>query len=705
MQMYRHITVFAVGFVSLVLQTVLLRELLSASSGNELDIGITLGIWLLAVGTGSLLGERISHKQAFGISFLVVSALSVPVLWSVPHLLLYIGEGTGQALSLGSTFILTVYVLTPICIVLGAQFPLAVAMFAEEDGEDASVSLVYGLEALGAFAGGMVFSFILSGRVGPGWIVLALSLLSAIAGAALIGKRSAMAMAVVPLAAFAGMHLTTPASWMGSEVLERVQSRYAEILVTGSQGQYNFFSSGKPVFSYPDQETVERAVHLPMAVHPRPFKVLVVGGSPAQLSQYLMYSVDGVDYVQMDPHLLRLSIEVLDARDSSATQDRRVRMIVEDARAYLKSLSTPMYDMIVVSPSGLDTASGNRFYTTEFFREAASALREGGVLALSVPASPGYVSRRMRLVGGAVFGSLGEVFKYTEVSTDEYGLLLASDVPVDTEPGLLAKRFRGRGLSLQYFRPYLLQDAFAPERTAAYRARLEGVDDRNSDMRPLAYMYNLMLWVEMQDARMLGSVLGLGTKAATAVALLFLLLGAAVFRREAKVPYYAVSVAGFSAMGFMVVVMLGFQAMRGFVYEMFGLLSALFMVGIALGAVSARRVRRAGYRAVLAIDVLTALLAAGSVFFITQPSAIYLISLLAGLLTGGKFAAVSLAMELRRGVQPGGRLYAMELAGSFLGALVFSVVIVPVSGLAGALILIAVLNLFSASAVWSVQNA
>ncbi len=684
------------------LQAVLLRELLNASSGNELDIGITLGIWLLAVGTGSLIGERISHKRAFGMSFLVVSALSVPVLWSVPHLLLHIGEGSGQALSLGSTFLLTISVLTPICIVLGAQFPLAVSMITEEGEKDASVSLVYGLEAMGAFVGGMVFSFILSGRVGPGWIVLALSLVSALAGAALLGRRSVLAVAVVPLAAFAGMHLTTPSSWMGSEVLERVQSRYAEIVVTGSEGQYNFFSSGKPVFSYPDQETVETAVHLPMAVHPRPFRVLVVGGSPAQLAQYLMYSVDGVDYVQMDPHLLRLSIEILDDTDSSATADRRVRVIVEDARAYLKSLGSPMYDMIVVSASGLDTASGNRFYTMEFFREAAGALREGGVLALSVPTSSGYVSRRMRLVGGAVMGSLGEVFKYTEVSTDEYGLLLASDVPVDTDPGLLVSRFKGRGLDPDYFRPYLLEDAFAPKRTEAYRARLEGVEARNSDMRPLAYMYNLMLWAEMQDARILGRVLGLGPKSAAAVAFLFLALGAAAFRRESKVPYYAVSVAGFSAMGFMVVVMLGFQAMRGYVYEMFGLLSALFMVGMALGAISARGVRRAGYRAVLAIDVLTAVLAAGSIFFITRSAAIYLISLLAGLLTGGKFAAVSLAIEQRHGGQPGGRLYATDLAGSFLGAIVFSVVIVPVSGLAGALILIAVLNLFSAAAVRSV---
>ncbi len=703
--MYRHITVCVAGFISLTLQAVLLRELLSASSGNELDIGITLGIWLLCVGAGSLLGERLTRAWAFGASFLVVSALAVPVLWGVPHLMSALGGAGGQALSLGNTFLLTLCVLLPLCLVLGAQFPLAVAFIGGEGGRDSSISLVYGLEALGAFIGGMVSSFVLSGRVGPGLTVLGLSVLSAASGALLLDKKAAFAVVSIPVAAFAGMLLTMPSTMHGGEIIERAQSRYSEIVVTSREGQYNFYSSGNPAFSYPDRETEERGVHLPMAVHPRPFRVLVVGGSPAQLGQYLKYSIDGVDFMEMDPLLLKLSMKYLDNDDSSATVDRRVRMIVEDARAYLKSVGPAMYDLIIVNVSGMDTASSNRMHTEEFFREASHALREGGVLALHVPTSSGYVSRRMRLASGAVFGSLGEVFEHTEVSTEEYGLLLASDKAIDTGPQALVRRFQGRVLDTEYFRQYLLEDAFTPERTEAFRARLEGVGARNSDMRPIAYLYNLMLWAETQDARWLNRLLDLGPHASTAIAMLFLALGAAVFRRERKVPYYAVSVAGFSSMGFMVVIILGFQATYGYVYEMFALLSALFMVGMALGSISARTIPVKGLRAVLVLDVLTAVLASAAIFIISMPAALYAVSLLAGLFTGAQFAFVSQAIKFASGTQPAGRLYAVDLAGSFLGALCFSILVVPVSGLAGALVLIAVLKTLSAVLVGTVRHA
>ena len=711
----RHIAVAAAGFISLVLQSVLLRELLTASSGNELDIGITLAIWLLSVGAGSFTGEKVSARWAFGASFILLSAMAVPTLWAIPHVLEALGIVSGETVSLKNTFLLTLIVLLPVCFVVGLQFPLAVAVFREEvaqDGQgaqDGHVSLVYGLEALGAFAGGLVFAFVISGRLMPEVTVASIGVLAAITGAVLLGRKELFAACLLPLAAFAALIWTAPYEWMGGEIITRAQSRYSEILVTKRDNQYNFFSSGKPAFSYPDSETVEMAVHLPMALHPNPYRVLNVGGSPAQVSQYLMYEVDGVDFVEMDPMMLKLSIGALDGADSVAIEDKRVRVIVEDGRSYIKSISSPMYDLIVVNLPGPENANLNRFYTVEFFREAASVLREGGMLAIRIPTSRGYVSRRMKLANGTVLRSLSEAFENVALSTEEYGLLAASRDPIDTKPSALVRRLRWRDLSgTSYFREFILDDAFSVERVQQLRERLEKVESINSDMRPLAYLYNLMLWSEMHGSRWLAKVLEAGPHAATIAGGFFLLLGLAAYGSAKRTIYYSVSVAGFSAMGFLIVIMLGFQALYGYVYEMFALLSALFMVGMSAGAIFVRFMRVKGPRTLnlaLAFDILTAALAVIAAFVLDIALAVYVVSLLAGILSGAQFAAVSTAYEQRGFKSAGGRLYAIDLAGSFVGALVFAIVIVPVAGLWGALLLVAVVKVFSAVLIGRVRNA
>ena len=444
-----------------------------------------------------------------------------------------------------------------------------------------------------------------------------------------------------------------------------------------------------------------------MALHPNPYRVLNVGGSPAQVSQYLMYQVDGVDFVEMDPLMLNLSISVLDGADSFAIEDKRVRMIVEDGRSYIKSIRSPMYDLIVVNLPGPENANLNRFYTVEFFKEAALALREGGMLAIRIPTSRGYVSRRMKLANGTVLRSLSEAFENVALSTEEYGLLAGSGDPIDTKPSTLASRLRQRGLSgTRHFREFILDDAYSEERVRELRERLEEVESINSDMRPLAYLYNLMLWSEMHGSRWLSRVLEAGPHAATIAGGFFLLLGLTAYGRPLRTIYYSVSVAGFSAMGFLIVIMLGFQALYGYVYEMFALLSALFMVGMSAGAITVRYMRIKGpLKLALAFDILTAALAVIAVFVLDIALAGYVVCLLAGVLSGAQFAAVSSAFEQRGGISAGGRLYAFDLAGSFAGALVFAIVIVPVAGLWGALLLVAVVKMFSAVLIGRVRNA
>jgi spermidine synthase len=692
----------ALGAVSLLLQITVLRELLTVFSGNELDIGITLSLWLVSVGAGSFTGSRIRFKNAFGYSFLLVCFLIFPTLMGIKLIRPVLSLAPGEAASLGATFLSTAAVLFPLCFSLGLQFPLAVSA---KGGREPAAS-VYALEAAGAFLGGVLFTFVLSGRVGHEGLALSLGVLNVLVASYVLRVRAVVLFVAVPVGLYAGSGGAEKylGKRSGIETVSSVQSRYGEITVTRLEGQLNVYQAGHLLFSYPDPQTEELGVHLPMAAYPgeAPRKVLVIGGSLGTLREFLKYPVRGVDYVEIDPVLVQTSLDMLDEADSRTLRDGRVGIITEDGRKFVKSLDSPAYDMVVMNLGEPSTANMNRFYTVEFFRELKRVMKEGAMFTLTLPPSSGYVGRRMQLANGSIYNSLSDVFGHVEVSTEEYGLLMASERPVDLAPEALKQRFSESGISTRHFRPYIIDDAFLPLRRDLFRGRIGAVEEKNTDLRPAAYLYNLMLWAEMHKAGVLNAVLGLGRYSAAVLILAFAVYAGAVFRRRKRILYYSMMGAGYAGMAFMLAILLSFQASFGYVYEMFGLLSAVFMAGMALGS---HLMRGRGFlKTLFGLELATAAIALSAPLFFGAEIMFYCISLLAGTVTGAVFASVNTCMRASDPGAAGGRLYAMDLLGSFLGAFLAAVVFIPVMGIRETLYLVAAVKMLSAILVWFIRN-
>ena len=281
----------------------------------------------------------------------------------------------------------------------------------------------------------------------------------------------------------------------GLQLTERIESRYGEITVLKLGEQFNVYASGRFQFSYPDTQTEELRAHLPMAVHPSPSRILVVGGSPSVIGELLKYPVSGIDFVEMDPKIIDVSVRLLSEKDRELLNNKIVRIITEDARKFIKALRTPAYDLVILNLPEPATANINRFYTTGFFKEAKTALKENGILCLTLPTSYGYIGRKMQMANGSIYNSLKNVFSHTKLSSEEYGYIFASGRPFDTNPQTLSERFYKREIETSYFQPYILVDAFSPLKISLVRERLEKIHALNTDMEPVAYLYNLMLWV------------------------------------------------------------------------------------------------------------------------------------------------------------------------------------------------------------------
>ncbi|MDY6954362.1 MAG: hypothetical protein SWE60_22885, partial [Thermodesulfobacteriota bacterium] len=88
------VCLLALGTSSVSVQLVMIREVMSSFSGNELVIGLVLGVWLLATGLGSFVGvpvaKRVHLERALLLGHVVVAVMpfgqvaairALPLLW------------------------------------------------------------------------------------------------------------------------------------------------------------------------------------------------------------------------------------------------------------------------------------------------------------------------------------------------------------------------------------------------------------------------------------------------------------------------------------------------------------------------------------------------------------------------------------------------------------------------------------------------
>lgn len=682
------------GFISLLLQITVLRLLLSTFSGNELDIGITLSFWLLYVGLGSFLGRRIRLKYAFAISFILIALLTQPTVLAIKAIRPVLSLEPGEIVPFTATILSTALTLFPICFVIGIQFPLAVSYLG---GKDAA-GRVYGLEALGAFIAGLFFTFVISARIPFMELSLFIALFNVLIAFYLSRRKIISFLLLIPLSfyfVFYTFAITLP--WQELKLTKTLESRYGEISVIEMKGQSSIYTNGQLLFTYPNIPTEEFRAHLTMTLHASPLDVLVIGGSIGTLRELLKYPVERIDFIELDPLIVKVSSGILNAGDKKVMKDHRLNVIIEDGRRFIKRLKRAQYDLIFLNLPEPSTAGLNRFYTSDFFEEAKVVLKEDGILALTMPPSTGYIGKSMQTASGSIYNSLIAVFQHVSVTAQEYGGLFASHVSLDTNPETLGKRFVERGISTKHFTLYIFRDAFSPFGVDYVRNRLDKIELINTDLRPSAYLYNLMLWSEIHGGKIIKHLMNISEwHIASFLIFFFIVITSITYKRKRQVLYYSIFTTGFSGMSFVLAVVLAYQALYGYIYEMIGLLTAMFMIGLWIGTGVTKRTERS-LTILFFLEILTAALALSAPFFFKDAFLFYGIVFLSGTFAGGQFTTANLAMDAP---DTAGMLYGFDLVGSCIGSFVPAIILIPLFGVSITLMLIAAMKTLSAAMIY-----
>jgi len=182
-----------------------------------------------------------------------------------------------------------------------------------------------------------------------------------------------------------------------------------------------------------------------------------------------------------------------------------------------------------------------------------------------------------------------------------------------------------------------------------------------------------------------------------------LLIAVAALWKKKQAVYYSLFATGYAAMAFTVVILLAYQASYGYVYEKIGLLTALFMAGSAAGAYRGRRVMDTlTWLQVLDTSSLLIFLSVPLCFKVEQ--LYFILVLAAGIIGGMQFVIANRLLDRKRQGELAGRLYAIDLAGSVLGALVTALVVVPLLGIGNAVLSLFLLKSSSLALLFSLKK-
>lgn len=233
------------------------------------------------------------------------------------------------------------------------------------------------------------------------------------------------------------------------QLLHHVTSQYQDILVFKSVTFGNVLvlngiiqCTEKDEFAY--QELI---THVPIMSHPKPSKVLVIGGGDCgvvrELVKHIDHGVDEITMVEIDRQVIDLSIKYL-PQMAKFHNHPKVNLIIDDGFQYLQRLSgcgeSAKFDVIITDSSDPE-GPAEEFFETNYYSLLKNALRPNGIITMqsseNIWLNIDYLQKLIEKAS-AVFANIGYCQCYMPSYTGgQLGLIVAtSDTTKDLKKPL-----------------------------------------------------------------------------------------------------------------------------------------------------------------------------------------------------------------------------------------------------------------------------
>ncbi|NTW32084.1 MAG: fused MFS/spermidine synthase [Bacteroidetes bacterium] len=689
--------VIALGFSSVIAQIIYIREFLNVFYGNELIFGLILSSWMVLTATGAYLGKyssKIKKQERYLIILQIFSAFFPLVTVFLLRWFRYVIFPVGSMLSIPNGIFLSLTFLAPYCIISGflfTYFSIALSKMLNSN----QISRVYYFDTVGSIIGGFVFNFILIyflNGLQSLYILLFINLSAGLIISLINHRRKAIILIIILFSGFLVLTFsfnlekyTKEKQFKNQELIYYKDTPYGNLVLTRTGEQLNFFENSMLLFSTENISDNEEAVHYAMLQHSNPEKVLLISGGVNGLAkEILKYPVDSIDYLEINPVLVELG-----KKYTKNLERPKIKIKYEDARFFIKR-TTEKYDVVIIALPEPTTAQLNRFYTLEFFTELKKKLNNNGVISFALLSTAEYISPEVRNINSVMYNTLNKVFRNIIIIQGGKNYFIASDASLNANITELVEK---RGIENIYVNKYYLNDSNIKVKMNTILKFIDKNSDINLDFHPVVYYHQLRYWMSHFK-----------TNYYFLFGIFFLLL--LVFLVRLNPVNLCMFTNGFAASSIEVILLITFQIIYGYVYQMIGVIIMLFMAGLALGSLYINKKAKI-YSVIKFLKIQTGIVIYSFVLpfiliilnllgknpYIIEAAFIFLI-LVIGILTGMGYSLTS-KISKKDISSIAAETYGADLFGSAIGALLLSAFLLPLLGIFEVCFLTGLINIFS----------
>ena len=632
-------------------------------------------------------------------------------------------------------FFIPFVTLAPIGTLFGFLYTLNCKVLSKTEKQKSQIpGRVYFLEAIGSGLAGFVASIFFFRYFDNFQIVLIVCGISLITGLMLLfysNKKLFRFLTPVLLSTFILAIIFAPKlnnkitqkSWGNFELLESKTTIYGNISVTRLNESISFYENGMLMFTHPDIMYAEESVHFALLEHPAPKKVLLIGGNAAgSLPQILSHpTVKKIDFVLLDPASIELAQKYIPSL-KNILKNPKINICHQDGRLFVNKTKTK-YDVIIINLPAPQTTLLNRFFTIEFYQSAKKKLNNDGIISFSVSASENVISNEQAELLGCLYHTLNQAFAEVILIPGHSVHFIGSNTRgmLTNNPEILIKRIKQRNLSTKFIRDYYLRFRMSQDRINYVNEKIKQspINQINHDFHPIGYFYNIYLWMTNFNKKMIGTINDFFQKGKYIiffiVLILAILLISILLKSHKKnqfltrTIYTSIIVIGCTEISLEILIIHGFQAIYGYAYYQLALIMTGFMIGLAFGSwcslLSLKKPISVFKRYLLFQSLLTIypiltfivllLLSKTVPPFLAMQFTFFILISGVGFIGGYQFPLANhLIFQQKKQIDRiGGTLYALDLFGSVIGALLITTLIIPVFGLIGATLSFFFLNL------------
>jgi len=704
-----------VGFVSILGQVIILRELNVSFYGIELIYILSFGFWLFGTSIGAITGRRSftpTQKQISLLAFLwgVLLLSDVFFIRSVRYIT---GHVSGVFLPFEIQIIALAVSLIPVSFLLGLMFQWAAKIYIEKNK---TLAKAYAIESLGGVFGGFISTLTLKFGMQNFTIAVICTIISL--GLAYLYssdiKRNyyrtiilICLILMVPLLLFSSLLDNKMSKINHPDLAEVKDTPYGRISISSLGNQISVFEND--ALSYETESTApEEFVQLSLLQHKNPKTVLILGGGfEGIINELNKYKLEKIIYVEFNKDLIKLLKKYLPVSFGK----NNLKIIINDPRKYLKNSSK--YDIILIGMPEPSSGQTNRFYTKEFFELCSKHLSNKGILSFRLRSSENLWPPPLILRNISIYRALSSTFNSIVVLPGVTNIFISSNSLLSNDENFLADRLIARNLKTKLITPQYVKYIYSNDRKFEIENILSNnLAPVNTDSRPICYQYSIAIWLSkfFPDINSLkfsffspNSKTNLLTYFLLVIPILIIFL---IGKFSPKIRrFIIVFIAGFLGMVFETILILHYQVTSGILFQDIGILLMAFMFGLVLGSFSINNFAHKKNKELFISRWAGTALFAGFglfnlVFILTLGKiefgllGISILLIISGFFVAGVFAYAGFCTvkDQKLVVSP---LYSADLIGGCLGSLAASLFLIPLAGLQTTCVFLAVFSFIS----------